>query len=499
MRLVVLCIGVLLSSLSWEGLTAQTDSELARSIRAFVTAPELAHAAVSISVVDLTSGRTVGEWNSELNCIPASTLKLITTAAALHYLGPDYRFRTQLLAEGTFSSGAGAGGGTENQARVLDGNLRIRGGGDPTLGSPYMEGVASMETVLNEWTAAVRRAGITRVTGYVVGDGSYYGTDGTGYGWPYNDLGNYYGAGAYGLNFHENSYFLDLAQRGTIGETPPILTTRPKMPGLRFVNELRSGPRGSGDQAYIYGAPGLSDLIVRGTIPIGRGRFTIRGSVPDPAEFTARLLVAALSTAGIETLPPASSARLVPATPGRPVTLLDERLSPPLVEIVDRTNLRSLNLYAEALLREINKSRGLPDYELANSELVLEYLRGLGLATDNIRMQDGSGLGTRNFFSAGFMTAFLATQADNDRWRQSIPLAGRTGSLRRALRGTAAEGRLYAKSGSLEAVRAYAGYLDRPDGRRLAFTILVNNYSGDGSRLGQRMRSLMAGWATAGY
>ena len=463
------------------GLLAQ--SSLTSVVDNFAGSRVLRNAWVAVDVRNVATGERLASVNPELACIPASTQKLITTAVALDVLGADFRFRTRLLAETAVSGG------------VLAGNLYVEGGGDPSLGSPLMEGVSRTEEVLAEWVAAVRKAGITRITGAVVGDGSRYGSDGAGRSWPWNDLGNYYGAGAYGLNLNENSYYLSFNQRQREGSKPPVTGTDPVVPGLEFTNELVSGPAGSGDQAYIYGAPFNFRQFIRGSIPVGTGRFRIRGSLPDPALFAAQRLTLALREAGVVVTGSATTVRLLGETEYRKGEVLHERYSPSLPELIDRTNLTSNNLFAEALLRELNHAAG--ERETGGTDVLTDWLKGRGLATDGVRLRDGSGLSPRNYFPPSFMTAFLVDRSGQQRWEESIPLAGRTGSLRRVLRGTVAEGRVRGKSGTVSGVRAYAGYVDRPDGRRLAYSIAVNNHTAGGAALNRLIYGLMRELCTA--
>ncbi len=457
---------------------AQTD--LAAKVEAFTAREELRGAQIGISVVEVASGRQLAAYRPFTAHIPASTQKLVTTAAAADLLGVDHRFTTRLVYTGELTDDG-----------TLRGNVYIVGGGDPTLASPYMDGVLRLPEVLARWRKAVTDAGIDRIEGRIVGDATYYGTDGPAAGWPWADLGNYYGAGAYGLNIHENSYSLDLLQRPKQGATPLVSGTRPEVTGLTIKNELISGPPGSGDQAYLFASPFGATAYLRGSIPAGSGRFTIRGSLPDPALLAARLLREALIEAGIPVaLPPESSTSSAITTPETTV-LLDEYHSPPLSAIIDRTNLRSLNLYAEALLREMNKARGAATRDLADARLLTDWLTERGIATPSTYLIDGSGLSPRNFLSPALLTNLLRTQAGNDRWRASIPLAGRTGSMRNFLRKRVAAGRLSAKSGSLEAVRCYAGYATTSDGRELAFAIMVNNHTVEGRDLRGWMLELM--------
>jgi D-alanyl-D-alanine carboxypeptidase/D-alanyl-D-alanine-endopeptidase (penicillin-binding protein 4) len=456
-----------------------SQRSMGQAVRAFALDEELVGAVVAIDVVDVSTGQRLAAHQPDLALIPASTQKLITTAVAMDVLGPNHTFRTRLLARGTLEEG------------VLTGDIIIEGGGDPTLGSPYQEGVLKLSALLDRWVDKIRIAGITEIRGRIIGDGSYFGTDGTAPGWPWADLGNYYGAGAYGLNVHENFYFLDLLQRSKVGDRPGIQRLRPDVPGLSLLNELHSGPRGSGDQAYIYGAPYGYDNHIRGTIPVGTGTFTIKGAIPEPALFVAQLLRSSLANEGISVRLPAASSRQLGTSEVEGAQVLDEYKSPGVSAIVDRTNLRSNNLYAETLLRAINKERGQEVALLADTELVYDWLESQGLSTKGLQLQDGSGLATRNFFSPEFMTAFLRTQAGNTRWRKSIPLAGETGSMSSYLKGTVAQGRLWAKSGSLGAVRTYAGYIRKADGKDIAFCIMVNNHTLEGRPLRNKMLALM--------
>lgn len=428
--------------------------------------PRLAGASIGIDVMNLETGERVASHQAGLSMIPASTQKLITTGVALDMLGKDAVYTTRLLSQGIIKDG------------VLYGNLVIKGGGDPTLGSPSMPGGRSAESLLTEWTKAVLSAGIREIQGTVFGDDSYYGTEGIAMDWPWADLGNYYGAGCYGLNWHDNLYYLDLTQRQRLGATPPIQQTRPTVPGLIIINELMTAARGSGDNAYLYAAPFSQQAYLRGSIPAGTGRFTIKGSLPDPALQVAHQLQKNLIAAGVKVVLPVETTRKSGPVESGKTKILHQHRSPSVAAIVRQTNYKSVNLYAEGLLREINKSRAVPNNELHLTEVIRTYLSDeLGLDLSAVQLLDGSGLSPRNYFPPAFMTAFLRAKQKDEIYLKSIPLAGRTGSMQNRLRGTAAEGRLYAKSGSLNGARAFAGYAFPRDGRRLAFSIMINNYT----------------------
>lgn len=457
------------------------QSAAEQAIKRLLASPGLEHASVAVDVVALPSGKRIAAHDPARALIPASTLKLVTTGVAMRLLGSNSTFATRLYARGPIRNG------------VLEGDLYIVGEGDPSLASDQLEGVSSATDLLKTWVQAIQAAGIQAIGGAVIADDSYFGSEGIAMGWPWADLGNYYGAGAYGLNWHENYYYLDFVQRQTEGSRPSVIRTRPAIPGLQFLNEVRVGPSGSGDNAYIYGAPFHYLNYIRGSIPAGTGEFTIKGSIPDPALFVAQLLTEQLRAAQIKVGAPPSSSRISaqPYTSGG--QLLHEHQSPPLKKIVARTNLRSINLYAEALLRQINKKQGLRVADLASTKGLQQYLEeSMQLSTEGMSLEDGSGLGTRNFFSPAFMTAFLQKMVGEEDFLNSIPLAGRTGSMRNVLKGTKAEGRLYAKSGTVAAVRCFAGYAITQSKQQVAFSVMVNNHSLTGREINQLLYTFMA-------
>lgn len=444
------------------------------------------HSSVGVAIADASTGRLLAHHQGGKSLIPASNLKLLTTATALAVLGPDYRFETQIAHDGYVDAQG-----------ILNGNLYIIGSGDPTLGSPEMEGTSSWASVLERFRLAVQQAGIRQLTGRVVADDSAFSSAANGSHWQWLDMGNYYGCGAFGINAHDNLYYLRFRQQASLGATPPVARVEPAIPGLQFENEVTSAERGSGDNAYIYGAPYTYQRHLRGTIPVGSGLFSIKGSIPDPPLFAAQQLQQTLEAVGIVCMRPPSTIRKLKSEAGQDQrrTILYRHQSPSLAAIVDRTNKESVNLYAEALLRAIGLAKLGEGSEMAGLEATYSYWQERGLPTAGVQLYDGSGMAPRNVLPPAFFCKLLSTMYQDDQLRgsfwDSLPVAGRSGSLRNSLRGTAAEGRLRAKSGSLEQVRAYSGYVSRRDGQVLAFSILLNNYEGGGGDARRQLLSLM--------
>lgn len=464
---------ILLALVFTRSLSAQ---DVPQAVRKLLEHENLQPATVSLYVADVQTGETVLEYQSNRFVIPASALKLIPTGTALEVLGPDFRYETYLEIDGPISAEG-----------VLDGNVYIRGTGDPSLGAPNWEATPPLEEWLASMRLAIQQAGIRRIRGRIIGDGSRFGTQGLGYDYSWKDIGNYYAGGVYGLNIHENLYFLFFQQQTQLGMRPVVEGIFPSVAGLTFHNELRTAGRNSGDQAYIYGAPYTYQRYLRGTLPAGSGQFSIRGALPDPPLQAAQLLGQALEQVGIITDRPVSTARLnVPAE--RPRQLLYRHTSPSLQEIVTRTNERSVNLYAEALLRTVGLQLGADTTEvLAGSiEAVLEYWEQRGLETADVQLMDGSGLSARNLITTRFLVDYLRILTAQMGFRASLPIAGESGTLARRFRNTAAQGRIRAKTGSINKVRSLAGYLETNSGRSLAFAIVINNYRGS-SRVPQQL------------
>lgn len=446
------------------------------------------HTSTGVSLRNVATGEVVASHYGNASLIPASNLKVLTTASALAMLGPNFVFRTRLAHDGVLHADG-----------VLEGNLYIIGSGDPSLGSPKMEGTPGLKRLLEQFRLAVQQAGIRQINGRIIADDEAFSSAANGSHWQWLDMGNYYGCGTFGLNVHENLYYLRFQQRASLGATPPVAVVEPAIPGLQFTNEVTSAERGSGDNAYIYGAPYTYRRHLRGTIPVGSGRFTIKGAIPDPPLFLAQQLANSLENIGIiAQRPPATIRQLNQSTDVERTTIFEHQ-SPGLAALVERTNMESVNLYAEALLRAIGFEYQQEGSVSAGLDAIKTYWTRKGLDFSGVQLYDGSGMAPRNVYPAHFMTNFLRLVYADEQVRPSfiasLPLAGRSGSLRNSLKNTAAQGRLRAKTGSLEQVRCYTGYFPNSQGTLMAFSIMINNYEGSGAGARKQILGLLAKWS----
>lgn len=452
---------------------------LIRQIDAFQASPAVRFGTVALSVRRVRDGEEIVNINARQSLPSASTLKLITTATALSVLGANYTFTTLLEYDGTIKDS------------VLTGNLYIRGTGDPSLGSWRFPNYYDLPALLKSWSLAVKTAGIRRIQGSVVGDASLYSDLTTPDTWPFGDLGNYYGASLSALNINENLYRVFFRPGKSVGAPASILRTDPLLSYMTFRNSVTTDAANTGDQVTIYGAPFLNQHWLVGKVPMGEpaNEFSVKGALPDPAYFSAYALYNQLIQDNVTVYsPPVSIGGGIPATIetlGKR-TVLNQHTSPTLSDLVLQTNFQSLNLYAEAMLRTtalaLDKTVRSNDTAI---EALVKFWKNKGVSLDGFRIRDGSGLSTTGALTPDNMTSILSAMGREKAFQafyETIPVMGQTGTVRWLARGTAAAGNIRAKSGSIEGVRAYAGYFTAPDGERMSFCLLVNKFTPGQSR-----------------
>lgn len=446
--------------LSASANSQSTEEALRAGVRRLEADGQMAFAIIGLHVADAMTGKTVFEHNGRVGLLPASSQKVLTSIAALDLLGPDFRYETRFAYTGEVSSGS------------LKGPLLVEGDGDPTLGSHRFKGSGS-DDVVKALKASLASAGILRATGGVEGRLPSYEKATIPGGWLWEDVGNYYGAGHGGLNWHENQYELWLKPGDREGAPVGILRTDPLLQGERFDNELVSGKGDSGDQAFLYFKPGSPELFVRGSVPCCVGTFRIAGAVMDPSLFAVRQMG---RLAGVEGL-----ARVVHTAkalgPGEAKTLMVHR-SPSLDSINHWFLQKSVNLFGEAFIHTLALERkGAATYEGG-----IDVLRGFwaerGIDRRALNIVDGSGLSPQNRVTA----EALATALRYAMGRPWFPVFDKAMPVHNGIR---------MKSGTMGGVRSYAGYAKGRDGRTFVFAVIVNNFSGSGASVNRKLWELL--------
>lgn len=455
-------------------------------VKWLLQAPYMRGASFSLVVKDVQEGRTVYSYDTDRLQSPASVLKTVATATALEILGEDYRYPTTLEYDGILENG------------TLEGNLYIKGSGDPSLGSSHF--APGQNKFLSTWIAALQKAGIKHITGSVISDESIFDTEGVSIKWLREDMGNYYAPGSYGISIFDNMYKLSL-QTGAAGTRPVLKGTEPDIPFIRFKNYLKAAPVSS-DSAYIIGAP-LDDVrYLYGVLPANREAYVLKGDIPDPALYLARYLTDQLQQKGIRVDGSPSCYRIEVEEnrwkKGERKEIVTT-YSPTLREIASVCNHVSHNLYADALVKTVGLQYKPRRNEMISSfgrgvQVVKEYWEKKGLDVFPLRMNDGSGLAPADKVSAGFMgelLVYMATEsAVSDAFIASLPQAGIEGSVRNFLKGSKLQGKARLKSGGITGVRSYAGYITK-DGKTYAVAVFSNNYSCPMSRMTRALEKLL--------
>ena len=477
-KIVLLCLLLCLHLLAG----AQTPAP----VKWLLQAPYMRGASFSLVVKDVQEGKTVYSYDTDRLQSPASVLKTVATATALEILGEDYRYPTTLEYDGILESG------------TLEGNLYIKGSGDPSLGSSHF--APGQNKFLSTWIAALQKAGIKHITGSVISDESIFDTEGVSIKWLREDMGNYYAPGSYGISIFDNMYKLSL-QTGAAGTRPVLKGTEPDIPFIRFKNYLKAAPVSS-DSAYIIGAP-LDDVrYLYGVLPANREAYVLKGDIPDPALYLARYLTDQLQQKGIRVDGSPSCYRIEVEEnrwkKGERKEIVTT-YSPTLREIASVCNHVSHNLYADALVKTVGLQYKPRRNEMISSfgrgvQVVKEYWEKKGLDLFPLRMNDGSGLAPADKVSAGFMgelLVYMATEsAVSDAFIASLPQAAIEGSVRNFLKGSKLQGKAHLKSGGITGVRSYAGYITK-DGKTYAVAVFSNNYSCPMSRMTGALEKLL--------
>jgi serine-type D-Ala-D-Ala carboxypeptidase/endopeptidase (penicillin-binding protein 4) len=424
-------------------LSAQTYEQ---TFQKFTEKEALQSAQIGFWMADASTNKVLFAHNETRNFVPASVVKLFTTAAALQLLGSEFNYQTSVLYSGKLIDG------------VLNGNIKIIASGDPSLSS---------DKFISEIITHLNRKGIKKITGSLTIDESLFDNE-LPQSWSFEDLANHYGSAAHAFNFDKNIYQITFSQN-TEGKACRILKTDNFIP-YQFDNKVVAGKLGTGDNAYILGAPFSTERQIVGTIPPGSGTFTIKGSMHHPAAVFEKLLVQKLKDTGIEIQGKPTENSLIFYD-----TLLVYK-SPQLSEIIQTTNQESINLYAEALLKTIAIKLGKKGNTQNGLEAIAAFWEGKEIHASQLKLKDGSGLSRMNLLSPEAVGKVLLEMKNNPAFTRSLAKAGESGTLK-SVGSTKLKGRMLAKSGSSSGILNYAGYYTAPNGQKMAFAIFVNNFT----------------------
>jgi len=446
----------------------------------FLADSSMQNATLSFCVIDATTGKAVTGYNKEKSLAPASVMKLLTTAVALELLGPDYTFTTSVFYSGRLN----------NKSGRLSGDIIIKGGGDPALGSPYFTG--HYGNFPDNWVSDIQNKGIKKISGRILSDDSYYDFQPVPRGWTWEDIGNYYGAGVYGISVFDNTYMIHF-RTGNDSSDIQLTGISPALCGNNYTNRLSAF--GRSDQGYVFSAPYNNYSWYDGTIPVNKKDFILKASISDPPLLLAQILSEKLEDVGIQVAGEPATSRITGHGLPESAMLITETESPPLKDIIKVLNHESVNLYAENLLKELGKAKAGRGTTAGGIDIVKDFLESAGINNKGMFIEDGSGLSPANSINAEGLAELLVFMKDKGKYFNdyfaSLPAAGRDGTLKNYFHEDVFDGRMAAKSGSMTRVRSYAGYLDTFSGKTLAFAVIVNDFSGPSQHIVSCIESLL--------
>lgn len=439
-------------------------------IDSFINSENIKHSNLGFYAVDLKTGEVVGNYRSETALVPASVMKVVTSATALEVLGADTTLETKLIIDGNIKN------------NTLSGDIYIKGGGDPTLGSDRV--AINRELFLKEWTNSLKEAGITTILGDIIILDDLFGYEGIPGNWLWEDMGTGYAPGTYGISIFDNIYTLYLSS-GAPGTTPKVTKISPNIEGLSLDNQSKVSFKKK-NNISVRGVPLDKKRKIFGEVPSNQTRISLKSDIPDPGLFLGQYFYNYLKNNGVVVKGKVLTARLTSKNPKNPQVIATTN-SVPLSDIVKILLTKSDNHYTESLFQILNKSENIN---------IPEFWKEKGIDTDVLIMRDGSGLSRSDVLSTKLLVDILSYMENNFdkkseiKFEELFPVAGVNGTVSEFLKNTPLEGKVRVKSGSMNGIQSYTGYVEN-NGNKYAFAIVINHWNGNRSELRKEIEQLL--------
>jgi D-alanyl-D-alanine carboxypeptidase/D-alanyl-D-alanine-endopeptidase (penicillin-binding protein 4) len=469
------------------GSTATATSRFAKRVDTLVGAAPANKGEWGLVIADAETGETLYEQNAAKYFVPASNMKLFTTALALDKLGPEFRFHTTLESTGVITP--------EGE---LSADLVLVGRGDPNLSNrkfPFNlkeEFDGPPERALAELADALAAKGVKKMSGDVIGDDSYFPRERYPNGWEIDDMVWEYGASISALVVSDNTAIVTLTPGPTAGEAVQVVVA-PRTQDFAVDNQVLTSAANVKPDLTLTREPGAHLVVVRGTLPAKSTPRKLVLAIEEPALHAATLLKALLEQRGVQVDGGLRARHEAITAEGVTPTVLAEHVSIPLSDSVKLVNKISQNLHSEALLRTAMRQKGTWNSFDDVSKFAADFYAQVGIAPEDIIQTDGSGLSRHDMVTPRAMLTLLR-YAQTRPWFESffasLPVAGVDGTLEERMKNTPAAGRVHAKTGSVEHVRAMSGFADTAGGRRLVFSFMSNNEYGKNHETTEAMNGL---------
>lgn len=480
----ILVFGVLFIAPVLPGETALTTPSASR------TTPSLSYAerveqilaeanpggTVGIYVMDGETSEILVSRHADQPLKPASNNKLLTTAAGLHLLGPDYRFVTSVYARGAVTSG------------TLHGDLIVRGGGDPTISARFEDDKRDVTAIFRRWAEALNAAGIERVAGDIIADDTFFDEECVHPSWGGGELGEWYSAEVSALAFNDNCIDISWSAKDKVPGDRADFRLNPVTNYAQVDNNVSVVANGRFSERYYQRPSTLNSVLCTGTLTVD----TLKDdsfAVHDGALYAVTVFRDVLSSQGVEVLGRARKLDPSGESTTSPGQLVFEHRSPPLTEVVNVINRNSQNFYAECLLKTLGRLKQGQGSFAAGGQVVEDFFTTAGVYNHGQDMVDGSGLSSHNRVSPRQLVEvirLLDKGPYREAWRDSLPVGQTRGSLRSRFEQDAESkqlaSRIMGKTGTIGGVRSLSGIIERPGRSPLYYSIVLNGFQVPGSQ-----------------
>ncbi len=427
--------------------------------------PNFFNAHWGVVIQSLSTGEYFYKRNENKNFMPASNLKLFTTALALHQLGPDYTYKTTLYLSGKIRN------------EEIKGDLILKGNGDPTISGRFYNGDAL--TLFKNWADSLLNMGIEVINGNIIADDDDFEEEGLGNGWAWDDETYYYSALTGGVCFNDNCIDIKITPAEKVGKKA-IIEIYPLTKYVTILNNIVTVSDDSVTNIDFYRDRNTNIIECFGTIKKSESTINESVSINNPTKYTAQILKEVFESKGIRVKGQAlDNDELGIERDYQRLKPLFIQISPPLKEIVKVVNKVSHNLYAEQLMKTI----GYEKFKFGSFEngfnASKNLLKQMGINPDNLQIVDGSGLSRLNLVTPAQINSLLRFMYQSKYFQEfyeSLPIAGVDGTLSRRMKNTMAENNVRAKTGYINSVRSLSGYVTTADGELLTFVMVANNF-----------------------
>lgn len=415
-----------------------------------------------------TTGEVIYERNAGKMFMPASNQKMYTTAAALCLLGPQYRYATDFVTNGSL-----------DQNGVLNGDLIIRGSGDPSWSWRFYD--KNYDSVMVNFVDSLKIQGISQINGNIIGDDNIFDDQTLGYGWSWDDETYYYSAQISGLSYSENYIDYTLTPDSVTLGNPVIIESHPKTNYMNLRNDLVTVSSDTATEWDYDRERGTNNAWFEGNYRRERGESESTITIHNPTLFTVYVLLERLEEAGISVQGDAIDADDLPDSLNYANTQkLFTYYSHPMSDIIAKVNRPSQNFIAEMLQKTLGAEFGEEGSSREGRKIQMMLYDSLGMNVENLRLRDGSGLSRHNLVSPNTTVSLLEmmwAHPYRSYFMESLPLSGLNGTLRRRMIGTMAEQNVRAKTGTIGYVSSISGYAWTKSGEPIIFSIMANHFT----------------------